>query len=216
MSDDDPTFVTGLIDWQSTSVEPAFVYANETPDFAAHPDHVSLADDDPPVGERETGEDKKYEDALLCSQTFDMCMKGFIPKLRAARELDDRLLKPFRYRQTSGRDSAAVVRPELIEVSKNWKELGLAGSYLYLPTEDELAEHKKQYKDFETVQKLKLWLIRVLDTNSEGWVSANAWEWSKVAYRDAFEKWMQIARNAEGAGDGEMTNKKARRMWTFK
>ena len=149
MSDDDPTFVTGLIDWQSTSVELlAFVYVNETPDFA---DHVSLVDDGPPAGERETSEDKEYKDALLYSQTFDVCMEGFIPKLRAARELDDRLLKPFRYCHTSGRDSAAAVRPELIEVSKNWKELGLAGSHLYLPTEDELAEHKKQYKDFETV-----------------------------------------------------------------
>ena len=62
MSGDDPTFVTGLIDWQSTSVEPAFVYANETPDFA---DNVLLADDGPPAGERETGEDKKYKDALV-------------------------------------------------------------------------------------------------------------------------------------------------------
>ena len=36
-----------------------------------------------------------------------------------------------------------------------------------------------------------------------------------MAYRDAFEKGMQIARNAEGAGDGEMTDKKARRTWPF-
>jgi len=89
VSDDDPTLVTGLIDWQSTSVEPAFVYANETPDFAAHPDNVPPADDgrETPAGERETGENKKYKDALICSQTFDVCMKGFVPKLRAARHL---------------------------------------------------------------------------------------------------------------------------------
>ncbi|KAL2046319.1 hypothetical protein N7G274_001766 [Stereocaulon virgatum] len=138
VSDEDPTLVTGLIDGQSTSVEPAFIYANETPDFAAHPDHVPLADDgrETPAGKGEIVEDKKYKDALLCSQTFDVCMKGFVPKLRAARALDDMLLKPFRYCHSSWRDSAAAVRQELIEVSKSWKELGLAGSCPYLPTEE--------------------------------------------------------------------------------
>ena len=217
VSDEDPTLVTGLIDWQSTSVEPAFIYANETPDFAAHPDHVPLADDgrETPAGKEETVEDKKYMDALLCSQTFDVCMKGFVPKLRAARALDDTLLKPFRYCHSSWRDSAAAVRQELIEVSKSWKELGLAGSCPYLPTEEELVEHKKQYEDFETVQKLKLWLIRSLDTNSDGWVPADAWQWSKVAHREAFEEWMQTARDAEGTGKDDMTEEKARRMWPF-
>ena len=51
---------------------------NETPDFATHPASVLPAQDDreTPAAERETGEDKKYKDALLCSQTFDVCMKG--------------------------------------------------------------------------------------------------------------------------------------------
>lgn len=218
MSDDDPTLVTGLIDWQSTSVEPAFVYANETPDFAAHPDDVPLADDgrETPAGEKGTVEDKKrYKDALVCSQTFDVCMKGFVPKLRAARALDDTLLKPFRYCHTSWRDSAAAVRQELIELSKRWKELGLAGSCPYLPTDEELVEHKKQYEDFETVQKLKTWLIHALDTNSDGWIPTDAWERSKVAHKEAFENWMQTARDAEATGDGDMTEEKARRLWPF-
>lgn len=217
VSDDDPTIVTGLIDWQSTSVEPAFVYASETPDFAAHPDSVLLAHDDQekPAAERKTGKDRKYKDALLCSQTFDVCMTGFVPKLRAARALDDTLLRPFRYCHTSWKDSATAVRQELIEVSKNWKKLGMSGSCPYLPSEEELAEHKKQYEDFENVQKLKLWLIRVLNTNSDGWVPADAWEWSKMAHWDAFEKWMQTARDAMGAGDEDMTEGKARKMWPF-
>ena len=190
---------------------------NETPDFAAHPDHVLLADDgrEMPAGERETVGDKKHKDALLCSQTFDVCMKGFVPKLRAARAFDDTLLKPFRCCHTSWRDSAAAVRQALIEVSKNWNELGLAGSCPYLPTEEELVEHKKQYDDFEAVQNLKLWLIRALDTNSDGWIPAEAWKLSKVAHREAFEKWMQTARDAERTGKAHMTKEKARMMWPF-
>lgn len=34
VSEEDPTVITAIIDWQSTSIEPAFSYANEVPDFA--------------------------------------------------------------------------------------------------------------------------------------------------------------------------------------
>lgn len=78
-----------------------------------------------------------------------------------------------------------------------------------------MVEHKKQYEDFETVQKLKLWLIRALDTNSDEWVPTDAWERSKVAHREAFEKWIQAARDAERTGEDNMSEEKARRMWPF-
>lgn len=40
---DDPTKITGIIDWESAAVEPAFVFAAETPDFAAElPDDHAL------------------------------------------------------------------------------------------------------------------------------------------------------------------------------
>lgn len=216
VSDDDPKVITGLIDWQSTSVEPAFVYADETPDFAKHPESVSLDDDGQVTpGEKSKTEDKKYKDALISSKTFDVSMKGYVPKLRIARALDDTLLRPFRHCHTSWRDSAAAIRQNLIDISNKWKELELAGSCPYLPTEEELAEHKKQYEDFETTQKLKSWLMRVLDTNSDGWVPADAWEWSKTAHRDAFRTWMETAKNSEGTGHDEMSEQKARRLWPF-
>lgn len=41
VSEEDPTKIISLIDWQSTSIEPTFVYANETPDIAARPDCLS-------------------------------------------------------------------------------------------------------------------------------------------------------------------------------
>ena len=54
-------------------------------------------------------------------------------------------------------DPAIFSRQELIEISEKWKELGLAGSCPYLPSKEELAERKKQYGDFKSIQKLKLW-----------------------------------------------------------
>lgn len=103
----------------------------------------------------------------------------------------------------------------LTEVSKNWKKLGLTGSCPYLPTEEDLVEHKKQYEFFESVQKVKLWLMRTLATDSDGWVPIDAWEGTKVKHREVFEQWIQIARDAERTGEDDMTEEMARRVWPF-
>jgi hypothetical protein len=33
VSDDDPTIITSIIDWQSICIEPAFAFASDTPDL---------------------------------------------------------------------------------------------------------------------------------------------------------------------------------------
>lgn len=94
--------------------------------------------------------------AALCKQAFDVCLWGFIPKLCAARALDDDLLRPFRYCHRTWRDGAPAFRHELIEISSRWKELGLAGSCPYaLPTSTELLEHQKDFQSFVTARQMK-------------------------------------------------------------
>lgn len=46
VSDDDTTTITDIIDWQTASIEPAFVYADETPDFG-QPKIRNTSDDEP-------------------------------------------------------------------------------------------------------------------------------------------------------------------------
>ena len=154
VSAEEPTVVTGLIDWQSTSIEPAFIYANETPDFAALPDQV-VEDVFQTEDQQEAPDPKKQErdrkDVLICHQTYDVCMKGLIPKMRPARLLDPILFRLFHYCHTTWRDSAAPVRQELIDLSAHWTELGLQGPCPFSPTEAELKEHAQHYEDFETI-----------------------------------------------------------------
>lgn len=204
----DPTVITGLIDWQSTSIEPAFIYANETPDFAALP----------VVPEEDAPEDKQKErelkDASICHQTYDVVMTALIPKLRPARLLDPTLFRLFHYSHTTWRDSAAAVRQELVELSARWAELGLEGSCPFSPTDAELEAHARDYEIFEAVQALKAWLRDSLGTNSDGWVPNDAWDATRVPYRAAYDEWIQTAREAEAKGE-DMTVAKADKMWPF-
>ncbi|KAF5862227.1 hypothetical protein ETB97_011932 [Aspergillus alliaceus] len=38
VSTEEPSIITGLLDWRSASIEPTFIYANETPDFVGLPE----------------------------------------------------------------------------------------------------------------------------------------------------------------------------------
>lgn len=103
VSANEPTVLTGLIDWQSTSIEPAFIYANETPDFAAPP---AIPDEDSSENnqdDRELSRKKQRElkDASVCHQTYDVVMTALIPKLRPARLLNPTLFRLFHYSHTT-------------------------------------------------------------------------------------------------------------------
>jgi hypothetical protein len=60
----DPTQIQGIIDWQSAAVEPAFVHAQETPDFAEEPLLDKTLDADIPSDVRE-----EQDHARRCQQT---------------------------------------------------------------------------------------------------------------------------------------------------
>ncbi|KAL2834402.1 hypothetical protein BDW59DRAFT_156335 [Aspergillus cavernicola] len=169
---EDLTIVTGLIDWQSASIEPAFIYANETPDFAA------LLED--PEGDA-------FENDKPTKQ---------------------KLLDQYHYTHTTWRDSATALPQEFIKLSlTHWAELDLPDACPYIPSEEELKKGARDWKDFETVQRLKLWLKHSLRTNSAGWVPDDGWD----AHRAVYEMWIQTARNSEAWGES-LTVVKADRL----
>ncbi|GKZ33340.1 hypothetical protein AbraIFM66950_003190 [Aspergillus brasiliensis] len=215
VSAEDPIVITGLIDWQSTSIEPSFIYVNETLNFASPPQNIEgdifgNSEGEPTLVQTE----KERKDASICFQTYDVCMKGLTPKPRPARLLDPTLFRLFHYTHTTWRDSAAAIRQELIELSDRWFELGLQGTCPYSFTDEERKQHAKDYEDFEAVQSLELWLKNSLSTNSDGWMPNEAWDAARDAHRAAYDKWIPTARESEARGE-ELMVVKADKMWPF-
>ncbi|KAE8846565.1 hypothetical protein HRS9139_01132 [Pyrenophora teres f. teres] len=210
---------------QSTSIEPAFIYSNYTPDFVKDPatdvpileklvqgeapdiePSRSVSMEDP----EEEAARKRYEkNVSTCQQTYEVVLRGFVPKIHNARAMDETLLRPFRYCDTSWRDSAAALRQELIDISQRWTELGLPGSCPYQPTPEELREHEKQYEDFQTVQQLKLFLKRALDAESDGWIPADQWAAKVVENRKLFGEFLESVKESGGSEEC------ARALWPF-
>lgn len=221
VSDDDPQVVTAVIDWQSASVEPMFRYAHETPDFVQEPMDIQEYLQkfvDPGVENlpddliREKARKKQQTDIDLCQKTYTTILRALIPKLWAAKQMDQRYIRLFRYCNSSWRDSAAAFRQELLDLSESWPDLGLPGTSPYQPSDEVIAAHRKDWEDYETVQRLRSFMFKMVGSNSDGWVPNEHWEDAQIICRDAFGQWMEAMRDEN---DPNMTEEKARRLWPF-
>lgn len=156
VSDDDPTVITSIIDWQSASIEPAFWYADEVPDFAITSPHPSF-------------ENQLKPNSKQCAKAFEICTQFHLPKLASPRAMDEALFRPFRYCYRTWKDGAVAFRHDLDKTYERWQELGLVGSCPYpAPTSEEMATHQKEYKYFEATHDLKNHLTGFLNTASDG------------------------------------------------
>ncbi|TKX21464.1 hypothetical protein C1H76_6538 [Elsinoe australis] len=216
VSKEDPSKITCIIDWQSTSIEPAFIYANETPDFAEMPvDYISTDSPDQKLSDEGPAKSKAKEDVERCAKAFEVCIFGYVDILGRARAIDQTILRPFRHCTSMWRDGVPAARSDMIDLFKAWKDLGLPGSCPYQPTEEEIAAHEKQYEDFKASHSLKTWLSRTFEIGSDGWVPIYDWDRILPLYREAYQMWMESARESEAEGDSDMTQEKADRLWPF-
>ncbi|KAH7410431.1 hypothetical protein DE146DRAFT_776022 [Phaeosphaeria sp. MPI-PUGE-AT-0046c] len=227
VSEEDPSCITAIIDWQSTSIEPAFVYASNTPDLVEDPtadvpilEHLMPLDnkqldtetsEGEPVEspEEEAARKRQEKDVLTCRKTFEIVLRGYMRTLHDVRALEQTLLRPIRYCDASWKHGAAALRQELIDLSQRWTELGLPGHCPYQPTPEELAEHGKQYEDFETVQQLTLFLKRTLGTESDGWISVDRWAAAQEMNTELFGQWL------ESIADSGGSEERVRALWPF-
>jgi len=201
----DASRITGIIDWQSASIVPAFMY-DDIPDFAAT--HYPSADNTELAVQ--VSEPNKAE---LCAIAFDACIKGLVPRLESVRALDEDLLRLLRYCHRTWKDGIAALQEELIVLSRRWAELGLPDECPYSPpTDTALQEHRQQYHLFVTSLKLKKDLIEILNTDSTGWVSNEAFEEARETEEKIFA---QLASTVAQEPDADMTVDDLRRMWPF-
>lgn len=181
--DEDPTTITSIIDWQSSSINPAFMHANDVPDFAAHgptPDEHFPSEGLP-----------AKDDAKLCNQAFIAGVRLLVPKLYATWELDDDIARFFEYCHRTYRDGAGILRQVLMDLANRWKELALAGSCPYpVPTSEEWLAHREEYKALESAQELKKFVASRLNTASDGWVPTDAWKETIEDHKKLYDEFL--------------------------
>lgn len=187
--------VTGFIDWQLTRIEPAFYYANDVPDFATFPASNE---------ETQTNKSAKVKELeSLCSQADVAGLAMLALRMNAARNVDETLLRPFRYCHRTWRDSLVPFTYELLELQKHWTTLGFKEPCSLPrdftdPDPDQAHVYRQREEMFNDAMEIKGDLQESVGTNDEGWVFPELLEEKKSISQSL---WDVIVCNAEDQKD---------------
>ncbi|KAL9622305.1 MAG: hypothetical protein Q9160_003316 [Pyrenula sp. 1 TL-2023] len=208
VAEDDPTRVTAIIDWQSTTIEPAFYYADERPDFA-----TTIPEEAEKDTEAATEEDCTAYIANLCSQTFELSVQFLAPRLASARAMNEDLIRVLRYCHRTWKDGAVVLRQELQELSERWEELGLLQLCPYpLTSGEKLKKQRREFEMFQSVLNSKKAMVEALGTTSDGWAPNETWEEVQAMHRTLYTMALEEVQRAQ---DPTFSVKDLRMTWPF-
>ncbi|KAL2354250.1 hypothetical protein BJ546DRAFT_978746 [Cryomyces antarcticus] len=166
VSQDDPTEITGIIDWQSTSISPMFLQVPLPDDF----DQLSSNRKERAIYENDRATLSKMYEISSYSNSRDVKYALNIP--RVFRELFVRC-------RDASKDGVIPLRACLIQLFETWQELELPGQCPYYPSVQDIELHNEQFADYKDWYTLQEFAMQQLDTDSEGWVPAET-DWDRA------------------------------------
>jgi hypothetical protein len=200
---EDPTKITSIIDWQSASIEPAFMCPLPVLDFALPADYMVYIE-----------ETQQHRD-MTTPQIWDAALKAclhIVPKIGPLMGMDDDLFRLFRICHRTWRDGTPLLTSDLIGLTDRWQNLGLPGECSYTPpTGDKLRAHKERWTWFEDFQRFRKVLSAKLQADGDGWVPAERWEETQELHREIFDDVIAGTREP----DTDMTEKDWRAIWPY-
>jgi hypothetical protein len=207
---ENPTKILGIIDWQSTAIEPAFAHALETPDFAEEQLLDKTLDADVPVESQEV-----QNHARNCRKIWAV-MAFLCPKLGKATTLNPALCRYLAGVSSGCSDEAIWLRSLLTDVSNEWDELGILGVCPYQPSQEDANSLSAELEQLESTQRLRAYLSRLLHCETDGWIEEERWDEAIPIYREQYTEFVSacIASREEHETE-EDAKKKADKLWPF-
>jgi len=200
---ENPTVITGIIDWQSAAVEPAYVFAAETPDFAAEPP-------DQEESETTVDEDSTESQALTnLKADVDFCVRtwsivpSICPKFREASQLDDSVLQLLSAPSNGWLDDADSLRSMLSNIKQRWTELELPGESFYQETQEEAEALETRLDRRQATQRLREFLSGQLGCDHDGWVAADRWDEVLPRYCEIYRSFVESVAESDPGEDAD-------------
>ncbi|KAK5689299.1 hypothetical protein LTR17_026357 [Elasticomyces elasticus] len=205
-----PTQILGIIDWQSAAVEPAFVHAVETPDFAEEQLLDKTLDADVSHDSLEA-----EHHAQRCKRTWAV-MAFLCPKLGKAMTLNSALCRYLAGVSSGCSDEATSLRSLLMDVSSEWKELGIPGVCPYQPSQADVKLLSVELDQLESTQRLRAYLSRLLRCEMDGWIEEGRWHEVVPIYREQYAEFVSACiASREEDETAEDAEKKVDKLWPF-
>ena len=198
----DPTKITGIIDWQGTSINPVSMTLLPMLNFAIPRQYISQYD------ERET--EGKATPKQYWYATLDVCLQAN-KRLALRRDIDDDLLRPFHFCYRTWKDGLPAAAREMNVLLDRWNELKLPGDPpCDADTRDRLRGFESDFVAYTDAEKLRLGLETAIGADN-GWVSTDYWEESYQRQKDAYRTMMEVAREP----DSDMSPEHMQAIWPY-
>lgn len=178
VSEEDPTAIVNIIDWQFTSIMPRFTLV-QWPLFLAPPEGYRTGMSNPELlPEYEDGQDydgdhdheRKQAEALMTKCYEAPLQKTHLESYLALTEIDIAIRHLFTSCSATYREGIVPLRDSLIRIFQNWSELGLEGICPYHFTKEEILRHANQIEEYRRALRLREYTHQLLHTNDGGWV----------------------------------------------
>jgi hypothetical protein len=218
VDENDLTKVTGIIDWQSATVSPAFVFVAEIPDFAERLEldetvdgqaiQRAATDENDPIA-------RSQADAEFCAKAWAIVAQ-IHPGYREAGRLSQILLSFLAAAHFGWLQDPATLQVLLLNLSEEWNDLGLPGQCPYRPTTDETERAREVREKAQTTQRLKLLLSRNLKCDFDGWVAEARWNEVIPLYRAHYNDFVDSYLDGiSDAHNKEQARREADSIWPF-
>ncbi|KAL4920790.1 kinase-like domain-containing protein [Aspergillus aurantiobrunneus] len=178
VSEDDPGNVTGLIDWQNTSISPLFLQVR-WPVFLRPPDdyqEVQVMPALPPGFDDMDYEEKEHALFKKAKATWTKAyeMATFLNDRKAwrAMQVPSPFKEMFRRCGTTWDEGCLPLQETLIELFQGQEELGLPRESLSLSfTDDQIVQHRREFEAYEEWHSMCTFVKEILDTDADGWIA---------------------------------------------
>ncbi|OJJ69960.1 hypothetical protein ASPBRDRAFT_56718 [Aspergillus brasiliensis CBS 101740] len=216
VSEQDPTAIVNIIDWQFTSIMPAFMQI-QWPPFLAPPDGYESGAVKPqlPSNFEDMDADERAfaiteRNQALLSKCYEAALiKSHIPSYLAMTQVDSAIRYLFTFAENTTKDGIVPLRDCLTQIAENWNEMGIVEQCPYHTTSKTVWKHKMELARYKDWQTLKGYTQELLQTDDEGWISPQL-DFEKAQARHAELFQLYIEKEAE-----ESTEEDARRLWFY-
>lgn len=178
VSQEDPTNIINIIDWQFTSVMPRFTQVR-WPLFLTPPEGYRTGMSNPELlpqyddGEGHDGHDsneRKQAEALRTKCYEAALVKTHLESYLALTETDVAIRHLFTSCSATYREGVVPLRESLIKIFQNWSQLGLQGARPFHFSRDVIVRHENQIEEYRAWLKLREYTHELLCSNDGGWV----------------------------------------------
>lgn len=177
VSDNDPTQIVSLIDWQSIVVSPLF-YQVRFPAFISIGEDYELGTEVPTLPDNIDQMDADDQEIarfkhkqVIMGKTYEAASGLKNKNVYKALQMPPFFRQLFIRCGEAWEEGVVPLRACLIAIAETWDEAGLSGACPLNFSEEDIAKHQQEFEEYRDYHKIHELAREYLDTDTDGWIA---------------------------------------------